>query len=112
MDDVADTYYTICVAFAGFMVPVWDHCVTFDDESAYFIRSYSKKVITNLYQVNLIWNGRNGLMVYLFLLNRHLTQLGFIVNLLGEMRVKVQLLRCEPGFYTAQFGNRGGSTLF
>ncbi|PFH46749.1 hypothetical protein AMATHDRAFT_153931, partial [Amanita thiersii Skay4041] len=53
------------VGFASFIVLVWDHIITFSDE------------------VELMWKGRKGLFVYLFLLNRYLTPLSFIINLVG-----------------------------
>ncbi|KAF9255626.1 hypothetical protein L218DRAFT_814330, partial [Marasmius fiardii PR-910] len=53
------------VGFAGFTVMIWDHIDTFTSE------------------VEHIWFGRKGLVSYLFLLNRYLTPLGFIVNLFG-----------------------------
>ncbi|KAH7885177.1 hypothetical protein F5I97DRAFT_1883224 [Phlebopus sp. FC_14] len=65
LSDIEDDHYTVRVAFAGFTVLFWDHCITFDDE------------------VNLIWNGNKGALVYLFLLNRYLTPLGFITNLVA-----------------------------
>ncbi|KIJ62680.1 hypothetical protein HYDPIDRAFT_157576 [Hydnomerulius pinastri MD-312] len=65
MNDALDTRDTIVVAFAGFTVLIWDHFITFGDE------------------VELIWKGDKGLLVYLFLLNRYLTPLGFIVNLVA-----------------------------
>ncbi|KAJ7920746.1 hypothetical protein B0H13DRAFT_1986067 [Mycena leptocephala] len=53
------------VGFAAFTILIWDHIDTFTTEVEY------------------IWNGRKGVVVYLFLLNRYLTPLGFIVNLFG-----------------------------
>ncbi|KAI9573495.1 hypothetical protein HD554DRAFT_2056457 [Boletus coccyginus] len=63
--DTRDTFDTNLVAFAGFAILIWDHLLTFDDE------------------VELIWKRDKGLLVYLFLVNRYLTPLGFIVNLVA-----------------------------
>ncbi|KAF5360976.1 hypothetical protein D9756_004628 [Leucocoprinus leucothites] len=52
-----------CMAFVSMTILVWDHMITFDDEVEY------------------VWNGSNGPVKYLFLLNRYLTPLGFVINL-------------------------------
>ncbi|KAF8440791.1 hypothetical protein L210DRAFT_3538321 [Boletus edulis BED1] len=65
LDDRRETRDTVMVAFAGFTVLVWDHLITFDDE------------------VDLVWKRDKGLLSYLFLVNRYLTPLGFIVNLVA-----------------------------
>ncbi|KAG2739999.1 hypothetical protein P692DRAFT_201872753 [Suillus brevipes Sb2] len=57
----------VCVAIASFTVLCWDHIITFDDEVA------------------LIWCKPKGLLGCLFLLNRYITPLGFIVNIIGEL---------------------------
>ncbi|KAG1879997.1 hypothetical protein F4604DRAFT_1578947, partial [Suillus subluteus] len=54
------------VGIVGFTILVWDHLVTSGDE------------------IEFIWKGRKGILVYLFLLNRYLTPLGFLINLVGE----------------------------
>lgn len=61
----SETRQTIYVGFVGFTILIWDHLVTIGDE------------------VELIWKGRKGIHVYLFLLNRYLTPLGFIINLVA-----------------------------
>ncbi|OJA21005.1 hypothetical protein AZE42_02341 [Rhizopogon vesiculosus] len=53
----------ILVAVASFTVLCWDHTITFADE------------------VDLIWCKHKGLLGYLFLLNRYITPLGFVVNI-------------------------------
>ncbi|KAF8644430.1 hypothetical protein AX16_008489 [Volvariella volvacea WC 439] len=55
------------MGFASFTILVWDHIVTFSDEVEY------------------IWKAKRSLMVYLFLINRYLTPLGFIVNLFAYL---------------------------
>ncbi|KAG2123715.1 hypothetical protein BD769DRAFT_904464 [Suillus cothurnatus] len=60
-----ETRQTIYVGFVGFTILVWDHLVTSGDE------------------IEVIWKGRKGILVYLFLLNRYLTPLGFIINLVA-----------------------------
>ncbi|KAG2074464.1 hypothetical protein BDR04DRAFT_1151167 [Suillus decipiens] len=56
---------TIYVGIVGFTILIWDHLVTSGDE------------------IEFIWHGRKAIHVYLFLLNRYLTPLGFIVNLVA-----------------------------
>jgi len=65
--DILYTDDTNLVAFVGFTVLIWDHILTFVDE------------------VELIWMGNKGLLVYLFLVNRYLTPLGFIINIVAFM---------------------------
>ncbi|OAX40718.1 hypothetical protein K503DRAFT_864391 [Rhizopogon vinicolor AM-OR11-026] len=55
----------ILVAIASFTVLCWDHMITFADE------------------IDLIWYKRKGLSGYLFLLNRYITPLGFVVNIVA-----------------------------
>lgn len=62
-EDLSTIYATILVGFAGFTVLVYDHFITFADEVRY------------------IWYTSRGLFTYLFLTNRYLIPLGFIVNL-------------------------------
>ncbi|KAJ7646188.1 hypothetical protein B0H17DRAFT_1215758 [Mycena rosella] len=52
IDDIADTLRTNYVGFVGFTILIWDHLDTFTTEVEY------------------IWKGKKGLLVYLFLLNR------------------------------------------
>ncbi|KAJ6511898.1 hypothetical protein C8R47DRAFT_1207254 [Mycena vitilis] len=66
-EDVAETVRTNYVGFVAFTILIWDHIDTFPAEVEY------------------IWKGRKGLIVYLFLLNRYLTPLGFIVNLFAYL---------------------------
>ncbi|KAJ7605519.1 hypothetical protein DFH06DRAFT_257524 [Mycena polygramma] len=66
-EDVAETLRTNYVGFVAFTILIWDHIDTFPAEVEY------------------IWKGRKGLLVYLFLLNRYLTPLGFIVNLFAYL---------------------------
>ncbi|KAG1814423.1 uncharacterized protein BJ212DRAFT_1363681 [Suillus subaureus] len=65
MQDVTGKDQTIYIGFVGFTILVWDHLVTSGDE------------------IEFIWKGHKGILVYLFLLNRYLTPLGFIVNLVA-----------------------------
>ncbi|KAF9265325.1 hypothetical protein L218DRAFT_997820 [Marasmius fiardii PR-910] len=58
---------TTCVGIAGFTVLMWDHVDTFTSEVEY------------------IWLGEKSYLVYLFLINRYLTPLGFIINLYGPL---------------------------
>ncbi|KAG2010296.1 hypothetical protein CC2G_013133 [Coprinopsis cinerea AmutBmut pab1-1] len=63
IEDVAQQLRTNYMGFASFTLLVWDHIDTFADEVEY------------------VWKGTKGPIVYLFLVNRYLTPLGFIVNL-------------------------------
>jgi len=77
---VQDDYYsttTKYVGLAGFTILVWDHIITFSDEVEY------------------IWKGRKGIAVYLFLLNRYLIPLSFIVNLWAYFRTTWSLESCR-----------------
>ncbi|KAJ7637505.1 hypothetical protein B0H17DRAFT_1217024 [Mycena rosella] len=67
IDDISDAVKLNFVGFASFTILVWDHIVTFDDEVEY------------------IWKGKKGPIAYLFLFNRYLTPLGFIVNLFAYL---------------------------
>jgi len=67
IDDISAMYRTNYMGFASFTLLIWDHVDTFETE------------------VEFIWKGRKGLLVYLFLINRYLTPLGFIVNLFAYL---------------------------
>ncbi|KAG2079948.1 uncharacterized protein F5147DRAFT_784630 [Suillus discolor] len=58
--------YLKFVAIVSFTILCWDHMITFVDE------------------VDLIWCKHKGLAGYLFLLNRYITPLGFVVNIIDE----------------------------
>ncbi|KAI0091547.1 hypothetical protein BDY19DRAFT_991241 [Irpex rosettiformis] len=59
---------TTYIGFVSFAILIWDHMITFADEVEY------------------IWKGqKRNPFVWLFLLNRYVTPLGFIVNLLAYM---------------------------
>ncbi|KAI0075080.1 hypothetical protein K474DRAFT_1709320 [Panus rudis PR-1116 ss-1] len=68
--DVAQTRVTIYIGFVSFMILIWEHIITFADE------------------VECVWKGRKSWrtpIVWLFLLNRYLTPLGFIINLFAYL---------------------------
>ncbi|KAJ7202863.1 hypothetical protein GGX14DRAFT_699113 [Mycena pura] len=75
--DVSDTTRTNFVGFASFTILVWDHVITFSDEVEY------------------IWKGKKGPIIYLFLLNRYFTPLGFIVNLYAYLSPSWTVERCR-----------------
>jgi len=75
-DDVSDTIRTNYVGFASFTILVWDHVITFSDEVEY------------------IWKGKKGPIIYLFLLNRYFTPLGFIINLFAYLSPSWTVERC------------------
>ncbi|TFK38994.1 hypothetical protein BDQ12DRAFT_650639 [Crucibulum laeve] len=75
--DISETINTNYVGFASFTVLIWDHIDTFADEVEY------------------IWKGpKKGLFVYLFLLNRYVTPLGFILNLFAYLSPSWTFERC------------------
>ncbi|KAJ6602256.1 hypothetical protein B0H10DRAFT_665004 [Mycena sp. CBHHK59/15] len=83
--DIAETLRTNYVGFASFTILIWDHVDTFASEVEY------------------IWNRRKGIIVYLFLLNRYLTPLGFVVNLFAYLSpVWTEEL---PTFYSIRRGH-------
>lgn len=63
LEDITQQLGTNYMGLASFTMLIWDHIDTFADE------------------VDYIWFGSKGPIVYLFLLNRYLTPLGFMVNL-------------------------------
>lgn len=63
--DVAEIYQTRYMGFVSFTILVWDHIITFPAE------------------VEFIWKRSKGPLVYLFLINRYVIPLGFIVNLVA-----------------------------
>jgi len=65
------------VGFASFTILVWDHVITFSDEVEY------------------IWKGKKGPIIYLFLLNRYFTPLGFMVNLYAYLSPSWTVERCR-----------------
>ncbi|TFK39075.1 hypothetical protein BDQ12DRAFT_722916 [Crucibulum laeve] len=67
IEDVSEMYRTTYMGFASFTILIWDHVDTFADE------------------VELIWQGKKGPIVYLFLINRYVTPLGFMVNLFAYL---------------------------
>ncbi|CAL1713456.1 unnamed protein product [Somion occarium] len=67
VEDVGQTRVTVYIGFMSFMILIWEHIITFGDEVEY------------------IWKGRKGPIVWLFFLNRYLTPLGFIINLFAYL---------------------------
>lgn len=63
--DLGSNPGVVFVAIASFTVLCWDHIITFADEVA------------------LIWCKPKGFVGYLFLLNRYITPLGFVVNIVA-----------------------------
>ncbi|KAI0318206.1 hypothetical protein OF83DRAFT_1171288 [Amylostereum chailletii] len=59
----ANSVLTRYFGLLGFTIMVWDHIITFEDEYEY------------------IWKGKKTLFVYLFLLNRYIIPLSFVVNI-------------------------------
>jgi len=74
--DVGQVRVTIYMGYVSFMILIWDHIVTFADEVEY------------------IWKGKKGLLVSLFLLNRYLTPLGFVINLFAYQSPVWTVERC------------------
>jgi hypothetical protein len=74
--DVSEIIQTRIMGIVSFTILVWDHIITFDDE------------------VDYIWKRSKGRFGYLFLLNRYLMPLGFIVNLVAYNLQKWTIERC------------------
>jgi len=67
LDDVTQQLQTDYMGLACFTILIWDHVDTFPAEVEY------------------IWKRKKGALFYLFFLNRYLTPLGFVVNLIAYM---------------------------
>ncbi|KAF9533193.1 hypothetical protein CPB83DRAFT_536235 [Crepidotus variabilis] len=65
--DISAMYRTNYMGFASFTVLIWDHVDTFQKEVEY------------------VWKPKKNLLTTLFLINRYLTPLGFIVNLFAYL---------------------------
>ncbi|KAG2065765.1 hypothetical protein BDR04DRAFT_1107958 [Suillus decipiens] len=68
---------TVAIGVLGLTILVWDHMITFADE------------------VEIIWGRPKKLMTFLFLLNRYLTPIGFIVNLVAYSLPSWSFIKCE-----------------
>jgi len=65
------------LGLAGFVVLVYDHILTFNDEIQY------------------IWHGKKKIVIWLFLINRYVTPLGFIINLNAYMSPSWSIETCR-----------------
>jgi len=77
VEDYRNSLLTKYVGLASFTILVWDHIITFSDE------------------VELIWKGPKGPLVYLFFLIRYVIPLSFIVNLWAYFRTSWTLRLCS-----------------
>jgi len=75
--DYRNSVLTKSVGVASFTVLVWDHMLTFSDEVEY------------------VWKGAKGRAAYLFLVNRYLIPLSFIVNLWAYFRTDWSQRSCH-----------------
>ncbi|KAF8190589.1 hypothetical protein K438DRAFT_1831310 [Mycena galopus ATCC 62051] len=82
------------VGFAGFTVLIWDHIDTFTTEVEY------------------IWKGKKGPLVYLFLLNRYVTPLGFIVNLFVPCLANPSRWNCRCSHFICYEGSMTGIGIY
>ncbi|KAF9651652.1 hypothetical protein BDM02DRAFT_3184398 [Thelephora ganbajun] len=89
--DLSAIHSTILVGFAGFTVLIYDHLITFADEIEY------------------IWQTFKGPFVYLFLINRYLIPLGFIVNLYAYLSDWNYEDKFDPGRGCARYVRYEGS---
>ncbi|KAG1743201.1 uncharacterized protein EDB91DRAFT_1346297 [Suillus paluster] len=91
ISDALEVFQTVAVGFFGFTILVWDHVITFADE----VRLCSSAgALANPPQVEIIWGRPKNFLAYLFLLNRYLTPLGFILNLVAYLP-SLSFIRCE-----------------
>ncbi|KAH8109770.1 hypothetical protein DFH11DRAFT_902663 [Phellopilus nigrolimitatus] len=72
-----DLIATNYVGFASYIFLVYDHLLTFSDE------------------VNYVWKGRRGPIIYLFLLNRYFFPLAFLVNLYAYLSLEFSHEACQ-----------------
>lgn len=77
ISEALEASQTISVGVFGFTLLVWDHVITFADE------------------VEIIWGRPKTLLTFLFLLNRYLTPIGFIVNLVAYSLPSWSIIKCE-----------------
>ncbi|KAG1763065.1 hypothetical protein EDD22DRAFT_1050386 [Suillus occidentalis] len=78
ISEALEAFQTIGVGIFGFTILVWDHAITFADE------------------VEIIWGHPKNFLTCLFLLNRYLTPIGFIVTLLKyRSKTSHPELQCE-----------------
>ncbi|THH30580.1 hypothetical protein EUX98_g3603 [Antrodiella citrinella] len=83
--DVGQTRVTVYMGFVSFMILVWDHIITLGDEIDY------------------IWKGKKGPIVWLFFINRYLSPLGFIINLFAYLSPSWTPEVCFGSQYNACF---------
>lgn len=77
ISEALEAFQTVAVGAFGFTILVWDHAITFADE------------------VEIIWGRPKNLLTCLFLLNRYLTPIGFIVNLVAYSLPSWSFIKCE-----------------
>ncbi|KAG2340180.1 hypothetical protein BDR05DRAFT_967216 [Suillus weaverae] len=77
ISEALEASQTIAVGVLGFTILLWDHVITFADE------------------VEIIWGRPKKLLTFLFLLNRYLTPIGFIVNLVAYSLPSWSSIKCE-----------------
>lgn len=77
ISETLEAFQTVAVGFLGFTILVWDHAITFADE------------------VEIIWGRPKNLLTYLFLLNRYLTPIGFVINLVAYSLPSWSFVKCE-----------------
>ncbi|KZP26294.1 hypothetical protein FIBSPDRAFT_949474 [Athelia psychrophila] len=65
LQDVSEIFTTRLMGCVSLTILIWDHVLTFPDEVKY------------------IWKGGKGPLVWLFFINRYLTPLGFIINIVA-----------------------------
>ncbi|KAI0345637.1 hypothetical protein BDW22DRAFT_1426307 [Trametopsis cervina] len=77
--DLSQVRVTTYMGFVSFTILVWDHIVTLADEVEY------------------IWKGKKGLLFFLFMLNRYLSPLGFIINLFANVDRSIPVANVDKG---------------
>ncbi|KAG2365115.1 hypothetical protein BDR07DRAFT_1399896 [Suillus spraguei] len=77
ISEALEAFQTVAIGILGLTILVWDHVITFADE------------------VEIIWGRPKKLMTFLFLLNRYLTPIGFIVNLVAYSLPSWLFIKCE-----------------
>ncbi|KAG2065294.1 hypothetical protein BDR04DRAFT_1108761 [Suillus decipiens] len=77
ISEALESSQAVAVGALGFTILVWDHAITFADE------------------VEIIWGRPKKLLTFLFLLNRYLTPIGFIVNLVAHSLPSWSFIKCQ-----------------
>ncbi|EIW82670.1 hypothetical protein CONPUDRAFT_163765 [Coniophora puteana RWD-64-598 SS2] len=77
VEEIRDSFAFLCVAFMGYTIMVWDQIITFGDE------------------VQIVWRQRKTTMTFLFLINRYVVPLGFMITMYAYLSPGFTHQQCE-----------------